>query len=345
MQDQSRGGRLFLVPIDHHVALADHSSSLDSCSGSNLTESSCGHVAPSRVDASDTTLRWQRGCYSKYGWGSCHQSACPYLHDLTTAEADQLLNWKKEEHHYVFQSDASNSNSCHAGDSSTSNEVAGRDAASVPVVDAQMSNQQLVRGLRAQFETTDDNVLSELVKKQTGSVTSIGSLLHSQGSCRPCRYVISTRPCPDGLRCGFCHLLHDNLASNVASMMDSMAMPVDEEAHVGKRPCKTRREKYRKLVAACESQIREDPFGWSIESVQIPPSINGNLDLKNKFLMRLMSIAEEAQQEAQRNAIHDGTAASSTRAATASSSTGRARGASLPDEVAPQRRIKKIVHL
>lgn len=69
----------------------------------------------------------------------------------------------------------------------------------------------------------------------SGRRTSLGSIAHAgRGSdCTPCRLFHSSAGCPDGVLCEFCHFPH-NRKSRV-------------------RPCKGKRERYRKLLKRMEA--------------------------------------------------------------------------------------------
>lgn len=58
---------------------------------------------------------------------------------------------------------------------------------------------------------------------------SIGSEAHESGSCKPCLFAFIEPGCPDGAQCRFCHLPHKSTRS---------------------RPCKAKRDRYRKLIAS-----------------------------------------------------------------------------------------------
>lgn len=54
-----------------------------------------------------------------------------------------------------------------------------------------------------------ESVLARIPYDELGRPTSIGSLSHALGECRPCAFLGSEqRPCQNGARCPFCHLPH-----------------------------------------------------------------------------------------------------------------------------------------
>lgn len=69
------------------------------------------------------------------------------------------------------------------------------------------------------------------LREPDGSVNlpSIGSALHEQGKCQPCLFVSSQVGCQKAEDCSFCHFAH--------------------KRHSRTRPCKAKRERYRRLIA------------------------------------------------------------------------------------------------
>mmetsp|Transcript_98409 Transcript_98409/g.317272 ORF Transcript_98409/g.317272 Transcript_98409/m.317272 type:complete len:233 (-) Transcript_98409:345-1043(-) len=54
-----------------------------------------------------------------------------------------------------------------------------------------------------------ESVFARVPRDDDGRPTSIGSLRHALGDCRPCAYIGSSqRPCLNNVRCLFCHLPH-----------------------------------------------------------------------------------------------------------------------------------------
>eukprot|EP00913_Durusdinium_trenchii_P010827 g10156.t1 len=52
--------------------------------------------------------------------------------------------------------------------------------------------------------------LAQVPLDEAGELTSIGSILHGSGECRPCAFLGSERrPCTKGVACVFCHFPHD----------------------------------------------------------------------------------------------------------------------------------------
>eukprot|EP00443_Scrippsiella_acuminata_P044845 CAMPEP_0115175148 /NCGR_PEP_ID=MMETSP0270-20121206/4208_1 /TAXON_ID=71861 /ORGANISM="Scrippsiella trochoidea, Strain CCMP3099" /LENGTH=340 /DNA_ID=CAMNT_0002588015 /DNA_START=118 /DNA_END=1140 /DNA_ORIENTATION=- len=68
---------------------------------------------------------------------------------------------------------------------------------------------------------------------------SIGSVLHALEKCRACHFVWSTTGCTKGFECKYCHFLHR-----------------EEPKGRKKRPCKAKRDNYRKLLGEVESTFQ-----------------------------------------------------------------------------------------
>jgi len=82
------------------------------------------------------------------------------------------------------------------------------------VSQAQLEAQEQQEQLEAEAEAARElrpleEVLLEVPRDEDGLPTSLGSLRHGLGDCRPCAYFGSAqRPCLNGVRCLFCHLPH-----------------------------------------------------------------------------------------------------------------------------------------
>jgi len=67
---------------------------------------------------------------------------------------------------------------------------------------------------------------------------SKGLALHAGGRCKPCHYIHTPAGCQNGLKCTYCHLPH---------MLNNP------------RPCKTKRQHYRRFQAMLETVMRDTP--------------------------------------------------------------------------------------
>lgn len=54
-----------------------------------------------------------------------------------------------------------------------------------------------------------ESLLQRVPQDESGNATSIGSILHEQGTCKPCVFAHSERKeCQNGVQCVFCHFSH-----------------------------------------------------------------------------------------------------------------------------------------
>merc|ERR1712129_48729 len=137
-----------------------------------------------------------------------------------------------------------------------------------------------------------------LPKGPTGEVTSMGSVLHASGRCRPCRYIVAAKPCSMGMRCSYCHLPHESTDGDGDDRDEECRVEDDrDEGTTGRRPSKAQRLRYRRLVEEMETEIRADPFGWNIKDAKMLPSMEQNPELKQTYLGRLASIRDAVQRE------------------------------------------------
>lgn len=65
-------------------------------------------------------------------------------------------------------------------------------------------------GAESGVENIDlENFLEKVPRDTEGKLLSIGSLSHAEGTCKPCVFAYNeSRPCENGVHCGFCHYLH-----------------------------------------------------------------------------------------------------------------------------------------
>lgn len=245
----------------------------------------------------------------KYRLGACNEPSCAHLHDLDGKETACFIAWTERENHDVFCSERSDSSggpgvgyreSRDLGDDS---KVSSDDDAEETQPDFSSCRDcqpkttayhDLAQHLREKFKNCDDDALVAcLPRDSAGQLTSIGSTLHQSTKCKPCRYKITSLPCADGLRCLYCHMDH-SLCPAVGSA-SSAQQPTSDGGKPKVRPCKGKRDRYRKHVTRISEQIMADPFSWSAEKMDIPPSIECNPELKRKFMARMALISEQAR--------------------------------------------------
>jgi len=118
-------------------------------------------------------------------------------------------------------------------------------------------------------------VLDMLLPCDSGKkVLSVGSLYHGNGFCRPCRFVWLPSGCKNGLSCNFCHACenHEGMGGG----------------HRQQRPCKGKRDRYKKLVSKLLDEIASDPNHCDIDAMELPNSVKGNDRLHRKLRARLI---------------------------------------------------------
>jgi len=73
--------------------------------------------------------------------------------------------------------------------------------------------------------------------RELGDLPSEGSRGHATSTCKPCMFIHSAIGCYKGMSCSFCHFSHEGIRRP--------------------RPCKAKRERYRKLITASAQRQRE----------------------------------------------------------------------------------------
>ena len=130
------------------------------------------------------------------------------------------------------------------------------------------------------LENMDNTVLENIVPRdpQTGRPLTIGSMEHSEGTCRPCIFYLRAK-CFKGLRCTFCHFNHTALRKQVVISPPSVPIGSNngaEESGVGVvrqqptiktkrlRPSKRTRELIKQInaqSATLSAAVAVDPNG------------------------------------------------------------------------------------
>lgn len=128
--------------------------------------------------------------------------------------------------------------------------------------------------------TGDDITSKQVTEAQLHSIpldaagrqTSLGSVAHVAGECKPCLFINTKMGCQNGTNCQFCHFPHKRQNKL--------------------RPCKGKRDRYRQLVARMEQMIECDPDGFDDKQLNLPPSIAGNHVLKAKLMTKMHAHAQ-----------------------------------------------------
>jgi hypothetical protein len=111
--------------------------------------------------------------------------------------------------------------------------------------------------LQSTCETIEDasEMTSTSNRRDLVNTFSAGSALHEKGTCKPCLFVNTSVGCQNGAACDFCHLSHKRKSKP--------------------RPCKDKRERYRRLIARCseDQQSISDTSSQSSVSVRKPSTV------------------------------------------------------------------------
>mmetsp|Transcript_44815 Transcript_44815/g.83711 ORF Transcript_44815/g.83711 Transcript_44815/m.83711 type:complete len:387 (-) Transcript_44815:489-1649(-) len=79
--------------------------------------------------------------------------------------------------------------------------------------------------------------------------------------------------------------------------VDRSLPPKTEKRGRQLRPCRGKRERYRKLVLRLRQAIEEDPFGFDLYAMELPPSISGNPTALRKLKAMLQGHINKARFE------------------------------------------------
>lgn len=136
--------------------------------------------------------------------------------------------------------------------------------------------EQLMRQQAWEHENVDiEALLAQVPLDDDGQPTSIGSIGHANGECKvPCTFVQRARGCVNGINCSFCHFHHKVKRAR--------------QRHKGRpRPCKGKRDKYRKHWEELKNRVEENPTEFDPEAVELPASISTYEKLRAKLVTRL----------------------------------------------------------
>jgi len=118
---------------------------------------------------------------------------------------------------------------------------------------------------------------------------SKGSERHSEGTCKPCHYVHTSRGCNSGQDCTFCHLPH-----------------VQTSNKGGNRPCKSKREQCRKILGLI-GQIAES--GENAQVLQVYENVACQSTYMQGMLQKHWNSGRDQQQapgEEHKPTVEDG---------------------------------------
>jgi len=127
--------------------------------------------------------------------------------------------------------------------------------------DEQWSQQKQQTGQTALSDLSpaeQEALLQRLPLTDEGKLTSLGSLDHENNFCRPCLFVHTKVGCMNGPVCDFCHFPHKRKNKP--------------------RPCKGKRDRYRKLISRMDQLNDQHPDQWIVQAPlkELPPSNAGS---------------------------------------------------------------------
>lgn len=125
-------------------------------------------------------------------------------------------------------------------------------------------------------ENNHDSISDEDEKLNSDDpLPSLGSKDHNKGICSPCFFVHTHAGCHNGEDCEFCHMVHKRKNKP--------------------KPCKKKRDRYRKLRDKKEKLVEQDPDALDEIAADLPLSIQQNPQLKNKLMAKLESAANSCR--------------------------------------------------
>jgi len=124
-----------------------------------------------------------------------------------------------------------------------------------------------------------EELLTRVLKDEQGQPTSLGSSGHHDNECKACLFMHTKTGCHNGILCEFCHFWHKRCRRKNKL-----------------RPCKGKRDRYRKVVTRMEQAIEDNPDALDDEVDRLPPSIATNELLKTKLLSKMHLHAEHVRQ-------------------------------------------------
>lgn len=117
---------------------------------------------------------------------------------------------------------------------------------------------------------------------------NIGSDGHAAGTCRPCAFARSAAGCKFGAKCTFCHIVEEHTAS------------------LRVRPCKGKRERFKRQMATIERAVSMDPDLLADGHLSLPALVDRSSKTRARVMERLTQVAADA-----RRACGQGVAAAS----------------------------------
>lgn len=215
---------------------------------------------------------WRDGCwflYIKPGGQGCKRVNCRFRHDLTLDEVLKFQQLQSDSHVVFLDSSSSNLSESRGSDSKGehskntmksekfSNELSEKAAGDA---DYPLSGQMQ----RVMEEQDTDHASARRPPAASSSSTpaappdlfDLGSSEHERGVCKPCAFA-ALDSCAAGSFCRYCHLPHDGV-------------------RIKMRPCKGKRDRFKRLMDRIAEEIAADPLGHDVLSIKLPPSVAEN---------------------------------------------------------------------
>lgn len=143
-----------------------------------------------------------------------------------------------------------------------------------------LERQQLVLRQQMMIEAASsmdlESMRAHVPLDSNGEPTSIGSIGHATGTCKVCIFAHSKPGCSNGVACSFCHFVHKR-----GRRKNKL------------RPCKGKRDRYRKLLNRLTNLIECDPCSFNMDKVELPPSIASNEVVRAKLMAKIQLHAEQ----------------------------------------------------
>jgi hypothetical protein len=219
---------------------------------------------------------------------------CPLAHGLTEEEKAKLQSLGEEDEHRATQTAHSRSNSgsgsagTTGGPGGKAGSVGGRSETVSDSEEEDSDGDAEADSSRQSLESSPRLSMAQLQaivpKDYDGNLTSLGSVLHLTGKCKPCvEFSLksdgqSSLGCRHGYRCRYCHFPHK----------------LNRTQKRG-RPSKGQRGVYREFRLIVKGKIAEDPLGFDLEQLEMPDWLARNHTLLSKFMKGMQAECESAR--------------------------------------------------
>jgi len=120
------------------------------------------------------------------------------------------------------------------------------------------------------------SVHSAAIATEALALYSVGSQGHAQRKCKPCAFARSVPGCKFGAACCFCHVVADH----------------PEQVRV--RPCKGKRERVKRQLAALEQAISKDPELLAAGNLVLPALVERGEAARARVMAHLSQVAADA---------------------------------------------------